>query len=86
MPHELVSVGVICADVMVRPVDEVPRRGTLGVVPKLEMHLGGGCGHGECVCSTGGVPPSGRVGADGFGDYLPSALRSNGGCDQSETR
>lgn len=80
MPHELVSVGVICADVMVRPVDEVPRRGTLGLVPKLEMHLGGlAAVTASAFCQLGGNAAFlGRVGRDGFGDYLLSALQHNG--------
>ncbi len=80
MPYDLVSVGVVCADVMVRPVDEVPRRGTLGLVPKLEMHLGGlAAVTASAFCQLGGKAAFlGRVGTDGFGDYLLSAMRHNG--------
>lgn len=80
MSFELVSVGVVCADVMVRPVDQVPQRGTLGLVPKLEMHLGGlAAVTASAFCQLGGKAAFlGRVGKDGFGDYLLSALRNNG--------
>ncbi len=80
MPHELVSAGVVCADVMVRPVDEVPRRGTLGLVPTLEMHLGGlAAVTASAFCQLGGKAAFlGRVGKDGFGDYLLSTLQHNG--------
>lgn len=80
MPYDLVSVGVVCADVMVRPVDEVPRRGTLGLVPTLEMHLGGlAAVTASAFCRLGGKAAFlGRVGEDGFGEYLLSTMRRNG--------
>jgi sugar/nucleoside kinase (ribokinase family) len=80
MVCELVSVGVVCADVMVRPVDTVPQRGTLGLVPKLEMHLGGlAAVTASAFCQLGGKAAFiGRVGRDGFGDYLVSTLQNNG--------
>lgn len=79
MPHELVSVGVVCADVMVRPVDDVPQRGTLGLVPNLEMHLGGLAAVTAIAFSQLGGRAAflGRVGKDGFGDYLLSVLQQN---------
>ena len=80
MSFDLVSVGVVCADVMVRPVDQVPQRGTLGLVPKLEMHLGGlAAVTASAFCQLGGKAAFlGRVGKDGFGEYLLSTLRNNG--------
>ena len=80
MSFDLVSVGVVCADVMVRPVDQVPQRGTLGLVPKLEMHLGGlAAVTASAFCQLGGKAAFlGRVGKDGFGDYLLSTLTNNG--------
>ena len=80
MTYELVSVGVVCADVMVRPVEVIPPKGTLGLVPKLEMRLGGLAGvTASAFCQLGGKAAFlGRVGKDGFGDYLLSALQGNG--------
>jgi len=80
MGIDLISVGVVCADVMVRPVDAVPAKGTLGLVPKLEMHLGGLAGVTAIVFSQLGGKSAfvGRLGRDGFGDYLLSTLQSNG--------
>lgn len=80
MTYELVSVGVVCADVMVRPVDTVPQRGTLGLVPRLEMHLGGlAAVTASAYCQLGGKAAYiGRVGRDGFGEYLVSTLQHNG--------
>jgi sugar/nucleoside kinase (ribokinase family) len=80
MGFDLVSVGVVCADVMVRPVEQVPAKGTLGLVPKLEMHLGGLAGVTAIVFSQLGGASAyvGRMGRDGFGDYLLATLKSNG--------
>ncbi len=41
MPADLVSIGLVCADVLVRPVDTLPALGTLGLVDTLEMQVGG---------------------------------------------
>ncbi len=80
MVLDLITVGVVCADVMVRPVDEVPASGTLGLVPKLEMHLGGLAAVTASAYSQlgGNAGFIGRVGQDGFGAYLLSALQHNG--------
>lgn len=80
MGFDLVTVGVVCADVMVRPVDQVPARGTLGLVPSLDMHLGGLAGVTAIVCARlgGSAAFVGRLGKDSFGDFLLSKLAANG--------
>ncbi len=80
MGFDLVTVGVVCADVMVRPVEAVPARGTLGLVPSLDMHLGGLAGVTAIVCSRLGGKSAfvGRLGRDSFGDFLLAKLSENG--------
>lgn len=80
MSVELVTVGLVCADVMVRPVNEIPERGKLSLVPHLEMHLGGLAGVTAAVfCGLGGKAAFiGRVGQDSFGDHLLSSLAAFG--------
>ena len=77
---DVVSVGVVCADVMVRPVEALPKRGSLAFVPKLEIHLGGLAGVTAAVLCQLGAKAAfmGRLGQDGFGDYIVSALKSHG--------
>ncbi len=79
MGYDLVTVGVVCADVMVRPVDTIPPRGTLGLVPMLNMHLGGLAGVTAIVCSRLGGKSAfvGRLGRDSFGDFLLAKLNEN---------
>lgn len=80
MAFDVVTVGVICADVMAKPVDDLPARGTLGLVPQLEVHLGGLAGvTAAVVCQLGGKAAFvGSLGEDGFGDYLLSTLQKKG--------
>ena len=80
MAFDVVTVGVVCADVMVRPVDTIPARGTLGLVPMLGMHLGGLAGVTALVCSRLGGKSAfvGRLGRDSFGDFLLAKLNENG--------
>ena len=80
MAFDLVTVGVVCADVMVRPVDEYPKRGALSLVPQLEIHLGGLAGVTAAVFSQLGGSSAfvGCLGEDSFGDYILSALQGAG--------
>lgn len=77
---DLVTVGVVCADVMVRPVEVLPKRGSLALVPTLEMHLGGLAGVTAVVFSKLGGKAAfvGRLGQDSFGDYILSTMQSAG--------
>ena len=80
MAVDLVTLGVVCADVMVRPVENLPPRGTLRLVPQLELHLGGLAAVTAAVFSQlgGRTAYMGRVGSDSFGDYLLAALERAG--------
>lgn len=80
MSVDVVTVGVVCADVMVRPVESLPKRGSLALVPKLEIHLGGLAGvTASILCRLGAKAAfAGRLGQDGFGDYIISNLASHG--------
>lgn len=69
---EVICVGILTADVVGKPIDNLPGRGKLGLVDRMELHSGG------CAANTGiglaklGVETSiiGKVGEDGFGDFL----------------
>ncbi len=80
MQFDLVTVGVVCADVMVKPVDSFPIKGTLSLVPQLEMHLGGLAGVTAVVFSKLGGKSAfiGQLGEDHFGDFILNALTSAG--------
>ena len=80
MQFDLVTVGVVCADVMVKPVDAFPPKGTLSLVPQLEMHLGGLAGVTAVIFSKLGGKSAfiGQLGEDRFGDFILNALTSAG--------
>lgn len=80
MSVELVTVGVVCADVMARPVEALPPRGHLGLVDQLGMHLGGLAGVTAAVYARLGGRSAfiGRVGDDSFGDFIERSLEDAG--------
>lgn len=73
---DVTCLGILVADVVGKPVDEVPDRGKLTLVDTMELHTGG------CAANTGialakiGVDTAiiGKVGDDGFGDFMIKAL------------
>lgn len=77
---DVTCLGILVADVMGKPVEAMPERGKLALVDTMELHTGG------CASNTGtalakiGVNTAiiGKVGDDGFGDFMISALEKNG--------
>jgi sugar/nucleoside kinase (ribokinase family) len=66
--------------VIVRPVDALPERGTLGLVDSIELR-GGGCALNTASALTRlGLRAAvvGKVGADAFGDFILGALEERG--------
>ena len=77
---DIVCLGILVADVVAKPVNDVPERGKLGIVEKIELHTGG------CASNTGaalrklGIDTAliGKVGDDGFGDYVVGEMSKRG--------
>lgn len=77
---EIACLGVLVADLLGKPVDGLPPRGRLGLVDRMELHVGG------CAANTGidlaklGVATAvlGKVGEDGLGDFMVGALEKSG--------
>lgn len=77
---EVVCLGILVADVVGKPIEQMPERGKLLLVDRMELHTGG------CASSTGmglakmGVETAviGKVGEDGFGDFMVSRLEQSG--------
>ena len=80
MSVDIVTIGCVCADVMVRPVEKFPPLGSLELVPNLEIHLGGLAAVTASVyAQLGGTSALiGKLGDDGFGDYVVTALNAAG--------
>jgi sugar/nucleoside kinase (ribokinase family) len=76
---EVVCLGILVADVLARPVDDVPW-GSLGLVDEVVLR-GGGCALNTASALVKlGVPASvvGKVGADPFGDFVLGLLDERG--------
>lgn len=73
-------VGILVADVIVRPIDEWPERGRLALVEMIEVHSGGLAHTTGVTLARLGVPTAvvGRVGADLFGAFLVDVLQDHG--------
>ena len=77
---DVAALGILVADVLGRPVDGYPERGKLQTVEEMTLHIGG------CAANTGvglarmGVDTAvlGKVGQDGFGDYVVHVLEEAG--------
>jgi sugar/nucleoside kinase (ribokinase family) len=84
---EVTTLGILVADVLGRPIDSLPERGQLASVEEMTLGIGG------CAANTGidlarlGVETAviGKVGDDGFGDFVTNALIA-GGVDSSGVR
>ena len=77
---DVMCLGILCADVLVRPVDTLPKRGKLDLVDRIEMQIGGCASNAAIdICRLGGSAGIiSMVGADGFGDFVRETLTSEG--------
>ncbi len=77
---DVVCLGILVADVIVRPVDRLPEPGSLGFVEAVSLHGGG------CALNTSSVlvklglraAAVGAVGSDVFGDFLIGLMAERG--------
>ena len=77
---DVLCVGIFVVDVIGRPIDSFPEKGKLMLFDELEMHTGG-CANNTATAlarlgiSAGGM---GKIGRDGFGDFILRTLTENG--------
>ncbi|NOZ24193.1 MAG: sugar kinase [Planctomycetes bacterium] len=77
---DVVCLGIFVADALGRPIDTIPEKARLQLFDRMELHTGG------CAVNTGiamaklgtDVGVIGKVGDDGFGDFLIKELQSAG--------
>jgi sugar/nucleoside kinase (ribokinase family) len=77
---DVVCLGILVADVIARRVDDLPARGSLGLVEEISLR-GGGCAlNTASVLARLGLSASvvGKVGADPFGDFVLGLLDERG--------
>ncbi len=77
---DVLCLGIFVADVVAKPIEEMPDKGKLVLVDTLELHTGG------CASNTGyalnklGISTGlmGKVGTDGFGDFFSNYMSDAG--------
>ncbi len=77
---DVVCLGILVADAIARPVDELPARGALELVDDISLH-GGGCALNTASALVRlGLEAAvvGKVGADPFGDFILRLLDERG--------
>jgi sugar/nucleoside kinase (ribokinase family) len=77
---EVVTLGILVADVLARPVDRWPERGKLVKVDDMTLSIGGCAANAGVGLQRLGVATEvvGKVGRDGFGDFIMAELHSAG--------
>lgn len=77
---KIACVGILVADVMTKPVDEIPGKGLLGQVNAIEMYSGGNAMTAAVNMCKMGMDTAivGKVGSDMFGRFLEEKLAENG--------
>lgn len=77
---EAVSVGILVADVIARPVRGTAEKGRLELVDEVLLCSGGSAANTGYALARFGIATAviGRVGKDGFGDFLVSEARRHG--------
>lgn len=78
---DIVVLGMLVADIVGTPIDELPARGTLSLLDKVELHPGGcGANTALALAKLGGASISllGKAGTDAFGDFMVRAAQEVG--------
>jgi sugar/nucleoside kinase (ribokinase family) len=77
---DVACLGLLVADTVGKTIDNLPARGTLALIERIELHIGGNAANTSAALAKLGVPVAmlGKVGNDGFGDFMIGALTKLG--------
>ena len=78
--YDVVSVGIIVADCIAKPIQKMPERGKLEFVDKISLHTGGNAATCAINVSKLGMKSAvlGKIGGDGFGLFFLDELKKHG--------
>lgn len=78
--YDVACIGILVADCIAKPVDELPEAGKLKKIESLKLYSGGCAMNAAVDMQKIGAKVSllGMVGNDGFGSFLISELKNNG--------
>ena len=79
-PIDVVCLGILVADTLAKPIRGMPEWGTLQLIEQVELHTGGCANNTATALARLGFKAAviGKVGQDGFGDFVLQRLRSEG--------
>ena len=77
---DVLCLGILVADVVAKPIEEMPGKGRLQLVNAMELHTGGCASNTGYALSKLGVSTGlmGKVGTDGFGDFFVNYMKDSG--------
>lgn len=77
--YDVATVGILVADVIVKPVEKTPEKGLLSLVDSIELFSGGNAMTAAVNVSKMGLKSAviGKIGSDVFGDFLLDCLHKN---------
>lgn len=77
---DVACVGILVADIIAKPVDEIPKKGLLGLIDAVTIHSGGCAMSAAIDMARIGLKTAilGKVGNDGLGEFLKNTLVENG--------
>lgn len=77
---DVVCIGILVADAIAKTVDQMPGKGKLDLVNRLDLYTGGCAASAAIDLAKIGqkVAIIGKIGDDGFGKFLNTALREEG--------
>jgi sugar/nucleoside kinase (ribokinase family) len=77
---DIACLGLLVADTVGKTIDALPARGTLELIERIELHTGGnGANTGAALAKLGAsVALLGKVGVDGFGEFMTGSLAGRG--------
>lgn len=75
--HDVVCIGILVADAIAKPVNELPHKGKLGLIDQLDLYTGGCAANAAIDMAKIGLNVAiiGKIGNDGFGKFLLNALK-----------
>ena len=77
---QVCCLGILVADVVGKPIESFPPKGTLAAVERMELHVGGCAANTSLALAKLGVETAilGKIGDDGFGQFLAGTLERHG--------
>lgn len=76
---DVLNLGIFVADLLGKPIDKVPERGKLELFDQMELHTGGCANNTSIGLTRLGISAGamGKIGTDGFGDFVLRRLNIN---------